>query len=79
MTQMMRLMEGKGPQITVPDWAEDPDAPTPEQFLDWLLEQNREAQLILAAYHLDIEEMISGIGLPIIPRHLAMVVPSIGP
>jgi hypothetical protein len=56
----MRLLNGEGPEITVPPWANQP-APTPEQWLHWFDQQSREAQLVIAEYHIHIEGALAAI------------------
>lgn len=55
-----RLRRGKGPEITVPDWW-DEMTPSPEQWLEWFLVQSREAQLVLAEFHLDNEQRLAAV------------------
>lgn len=55
MEKKMRLLGGRGPEITVPEWFENPEGPTPEEWVDWFLVQSRDAQLIIAAFHIDNE------------------------
>ena len=56
---MVRLNDGTGPEVTVPEWADE--NPTPEQWLDWLLEQSRDAQLAISEFHLAMDDAITSI------------------
>lgn len=50
MPETVRLQNGQGAEVTVPEWAGD--TPTPEQWVDWFLIQSREAQEQIAMFHL---------------------------
>lgn len=52
----VRLHNGVGPEITVPPWWKQKTPPQPGQWLEWFLAQNTDAQLVIAAFHLDIEQ-----------------------
>ena len=54
MVNVVRLLDGRGPEVTLPDYWSVRD-PTPPEWVDWFLEQSREAQLVIAAYHLETE------------------------
>jgi hypothetical protein len=54
MAKTTRLLNGEGPEVTVPDWRTD-STPAPDEWLDWFLVQSREAQIVIATYHLDVE------------------------
>lgn len=54
----VRLLNGNGPEVTLPEWADDV-MPTPAQWLDWFQAQSREAQLVIAEYHLDTEHQLA--------------------
>lgn len=58
MPEMMRLKNGEGPEVTVPDWVNH-EQPTPEQWLDWFGAQSRQAQLVIAEYHLETEATLA--------------------
>lgn len=52
-----RLQDGKGPEVTTPEWA-DRD-PTPAELVTWFLEQSREAQEWVAKYHLGLDDAVA--------------------
>jgi len=53
--EKVRLRGGTGPEVTVPDWWSDENAPTAPQWLEWFLAQSTQAQLAVVEMHLDIE------------------------
>lgn len=53
--EKVRLLNGLGPEVTVPDWWKAEVPPSPEMWLDWFLKQNYQAQLIITSFHLDVE------------------------
>lgn len=59
--ERVRLFNGVGPEVTVPDWAGDEAQPSPEQWLEWFLGQSEDAQLAIVTYHLDVEWRLSAV------------------
>lgn len=57
--ETVRLRNGTGPEVTLPEWL-DRASPTPEQWLDWMLVQSREAQLVIAEHLLHAEAVLAG-------------------
>ena len=53
----VRLNNGMGPEITVPEW--DDNGPQASQWVDWFLLQSYEAQQFIAAFSLDAEAAAS--------------------
>jgi hypothetical protein len=53
---MVRMANGRGPEITLPDWMAR--QPTPGEWVAWFLEQEREAQEAIADYHLAVERAL---------------------
>lgn len=57
----MRLFNGVGPEITVPDWMAAEEAPSPELWLDWFHQQSYQAQLVVVSFHLDAERRLAAV------------------
>jgi hypothetical protein len=63
MATYVRLANGEGPEITLPEWHER--TPTPDEWIDWFGQQSREAQRHIVAYNLAAEQYASEHGWPL--------------
>lgn len=66
--ETFRLRDGDGAVITTPEWADR--RPSPAEWLDWFMEQSREAQEQVVEYQLAAEQTVAELDLPVaVYRH----------